>query len=29
VLYTGLVAFWILVTANTLLGLRNGQVWKR
>ena len=28
-LYTGLVAFWILVTANTLRGLRNGQVWKR
>ena len=28
-LYIGLVAFWILVTANTLRGLRNGQVWKR
>jgi len=28
-LYTGLVAFWILVTASTLRGLRNGQVWKR
>jgi len=28
-LYTVLVGFWILVTANTLRGLRNGQVWKR
>ena len=28
-LYIGFVAFWILVTANTLRGLRNGQVWKR
>jgi tellurite resistance protein TehA-like permease len=28
-LYIGLVAFWILVTVNTLRGLGNGQVWKR
>ncbi len=28
-LYAGLMAFWILVSANTVRGLRNGQVWKR